>query len=400
MRAFPQISTNRQPSLNRRWWIGLLAVLAIGLLFLLDYFLVAEELRFDVGRDIGQRIDVWLNWLKHSLYPFFQVFVTISTWLLLAVQDLLYWLNWPAFIAAVTLISWSLVSSRLALFSLASLLVIVALGLWGSTVETLSLVFVTVTLSLLIALPVGVWSSQSDLLNALLRPILDAMQTMPAFVYLVPAVAFFSLGDTPAVLATLIAAVPPAVRLTNLGIRQLPTEALEVGESFGMTGRQSLLMVKIPMAYPTIMAGVNQSTLMAFSMVMIASLVGAGGLGLDVKQALGRIEPGNAFLGGFSIVFLAIIVDRMTEALASRRQRSWTLNQTGLLAMYARRPIMEVICASGLAAFSWVVAGIALADPNLSPGEALGGAKALLLVLAVLTTLRGMYTMRRFGDRA
>ncbi|MYJ57584.1 MAG: ABC transporter permease subunit, partial [Chloroflexi bacterium] len=148
----------------------------------------------------------------------------------------------------------------------------------------------------------------------------DAMQTMPSFVYLVPAIAFFSLGDTPAVLATLIYAVPPAVRLTNLGIRQLPEETLEAADSFGMTRSQMLVKVKIPLAIPTIMAGINQTTLMALAMVVIASLVGAGGLGEDVNRGLGRIEPGNAFLAGLGIVFLAIIIDRLTQALTSRRQ--------------------------------------------------------------------------------
>ena len=313
------MSSSDQP-LPSKWWITPLVLVAIGLLFVLSYYLVANEFPFDVGRDVGYRIDVWLDWLKDNLSGLFQAIKDVIVWFLIALEDMMLWLTWPALIAAIALTSWLLVSFRMALFSAASLLLLATFGLWESTVETIALIVVTVTLSILIAVPMGVWASQSDRLDALLRPILDAMQTMPSFVYLVPAIAFFSLGDTPAVLATLIYAVPPAVRLTNLGIRQLPEDTLEAADSFGMTQSQMLIKVKVPLAIPTIMAGVNQTTLMALSMVVIASLVGAGGLGLDVNRALGRIEPGNAFLAGLGIVFVAIIIDRITQALTRRQQ--------------------------------------------------------------------------------
>ena len=302
------------------WWMAPLAILVVGLLFVLAYFLVADEFPFDVGRDVGHRIDVWLDWLEDNLSPLFQAIKDVIVWFLISLEDMMLWLTWPAMIGAIALTSWLLVSFRMALFSACSLLLLATFGLWESTVETLALIIVTVTLSIMIAVPMGVWASQSDRLDAILRPILDGMQTMPSFVYLVPAIAFFSLGNTPAVLATLIYAVPPAVRLTNLGIRQLPAETLEAADSFGMTRSQMLLKVKIPLAIPTIMAGVNQTTLMALSMVVIASLVGAGGLGLDVNRALGRIEPGNGFLAGLGIVFVAIIIDRVTQALTKRQQ--------------------------------------------------------------------------------
>lgn len=302
------------------WWMAPLAILVVGLLFVLAYFLVADEFPFDVGRDVGHRIDVWLDWLEDNLSPLFQAIKDVIVWFLISLEDMMLWLTWPAMIGAIALTSWLLVSFRMALFSACSLLLLATFGLWESTVETLALIIVTVTLSIMIAVPMGVWASQSDRLDAILRPILDGMQTMPSFVYLVPAIAFFSLGNTPAVLATLIYAVPPAVRLTNLGIRQLPVETLEAADSFGMTRSQMLLKVKIPLAIPTIMAGVNQTTLMALSMVVIASLVGAGGLGLDVNRALGRIEPGNGFLAGLGIVFVAIIIDRVTQALTKRQQ--------------------------------------------------------------------------------
>ena len=295
-------------------------MLFVGVLFLVAYFLVADEFPFDVGRDVGHRIDVWLDWLKDNLSPVFQAIKNVIVWFLIALEDMMLWFTWPALIGAIALSSWLLVSFRMALFAASSLLLLATFGLWESTVETMALIIVTVTLSILIAVPMGIWASQSERLDAVLRPILDAMQTMPSFVYLVPAIAFFSLGDTPAVLATLIYAVPPAVRLTNLGIRQLPEDTLEAADSFGMTRRQMLIKVKIPLAIPTIMAGINQTTLMALAMVVIASLVGAGGLGEDVNRGLGRIEPGNAFLAGMGIVFLAIIIDRLTQALTSRQQ--------------------------------------------------------------------------------
>ncbi len=302
------------------WWAVPFAIVATGAIFVLAHFVVADEFPFDVGRDIGYRLDVWLDWLEDNFSPVFQAIKDVITWFLVSLEDMMLWFTWPASIAAVALLSWLLVSLRMALFSAGSLLLLASFGLWESTVETMSLIIVTVTLSIAIAVPFGVWASQSDRLDTILRPILDAMQTMPPFVYLVPAIAFFSLGNVPAVLATLIYAVPPAVRLTNLGIRQLPHETLEAAESFGMTSRQMLLKVKIPLAIPTIMAGVNQTTLMALSMVVIASLVGAGGLGLDVNRALGRIEPGNGFLAGLGIVSVAIIIDRITQALTKRQQ--------------------------------------------------------------------------------
>ena len=301
-------------------WAAPLAILIIGLLFVISFFLIADEFPFDVGRDVGHRIDVWLDWLKDNFSPLFQAIKDVIVWFLIALEDMMLWFTWPALIGAVALSSWLLVSFRMALFAGASLLLLATFGLWESTVETMALIIVTVTLSILIAVPMGIWASQSERLDAVLRPILDAMQTMPSFVYLVPAIAFFSLGDTPAVLATLIYAVPPAVRLTNLGIRQLPAETLEAADSFGMTRSQMLIKVKIPLAIPTIMAGINQTTLMALAMVVIASLVGAGGLGEDVNRGLGRIESGNAFLAGLGIVFLAIIIDRLTQALTSRQQ--------------------------------------------------------------------------------
>ena len=312
-------SEGSQP-LPARWWMAPFIVVLMAVAFVLSSIAAGEEFPVDVGRDIGRFIDEIVDWLTENVSWFFQAIKDVLTWFLVALEDALFWMPWPAFIVTITLTSWLLVSFRMAIFSAAALLLVGAFGLWESTMETVALIVVTVALSILVAVPMGVWASQNDRLDTLVRPILDAMQTMPSFVYLVPAIAFFSLGNVPAVIATLIYAVPPGVRLTNLGIRQLPAETVEAAESFGTTPMQLLLKVKIPLAIPTIMAGVNQTTLMALSMVVIASLVGAGGLGQDVNRGLGRIEPGNAFLAGLGIVFLAIIIDRITQALARRQQ--------------------------------------------------------------------------------
>ena len=282
----------------------------------------AGDFPADVGRDVGREIDNVIDWMTTELDVLFDVIKEVVLTVLNAIEDFLLWVPWPATIVAVTIVAWRAAGFWVAAFSAGALTLLAAFGLWDSTMETVALMAVTVTLSIIIAVPLGVWASQSDRLDKILRPILDGMQTMPSFVYLVPAIAFFSLGNVPAVIATLIYAVPPAVRLTNLGIRQLPEETLEAAESFGATPVQLLLKVKIPLAAPTIMAGVNQTTLMALAMVVIASLVGAGGLGEDVNRGLGRIEPGNAFLAGLGIVFLAIIIDRITQAFASRQQSS------------------------------------------------------------------------------
>ncbi len=308
--------------LPERWYVRPLAVLGIMLSFLIAYAVGSEDVPIDVGRDVGNALDDAVDWLTTNVSWFFQSIKDVMTWFLVSLEDMLLWFPWPAFIAMTGVICLLMVSWRMAFGSVAALLVLAVFGLWPATMETVALIIVTVTLSIAIAVPMGIWASQSDRLDVFLRPILDAMQTMPSFVYLVPVVAFLGLGNVSGVLASLIFAVPPAVRLTNLGIRQLPAETLEAAESFGATQRQMLLKVKIPLAIPTIMAGVNQTTLMALSMVAIASLIGAGGLGLKVYQGLGRIEPGNAFIAGLGIVFLAIIMDRVTQALTRRQQEA------------------------------------------------------------------------------
>lgn len=276
----------------------------------------------DGGRAVGGVIDDAVNWLTRELAWLFDGIRDVITLVLVRLEDGLSWTPWPALIIAVVLLAWGLADWKVALFSAGALLAVGFMGLWTSAMETLALVITSVGLSIIIGVPLGVLGARSNLADSFMRPVLDGMQTMPSFVYLVPAILFFSLGNVPAVMATIIYAVPPAIRFTNLGIRQVSPEVLEAARSFGTTPTQLLMKVQIPMALPTIMAGINQTTMMALAMVVVASLVGAGGLGEDVLRALGRQEPGNAVIAGLGIVFLAIIIDRITQAVARGRQQA------------------------------------------------------------------------------
>ncbi|HAQ86953.1 MAG TPA: choline ABC transporter permease subunit, partial [Pseudomonas sp.] len=193
-------------------------------------------------------------------------------------------------------------------------------GFWEQTVVTLGLTFSATLISLLLGIPLGIWSARSERVAMITRPILDFMQTMPAFVYLIPAAMLFGLGRVPGIIATVIFAMPPAVRLTNLGIRQVNKEIVEAGQSFGCNGRQLLFKVQLPNAMPSIMAGVNQTIMMALSMVIIASMVGAGGLGNDVLASIQRLDIGLGFESGMAVVLLAIILDRITESFGTAKR--------------------------------------------------------------------------------
>ncbi|HLS61607.1 MAG TPA: proline/glycine betaine ABC transporter permease [Virgibacillus sp.] len=222
-------------------------------------------------------------------------------------------------IIIVALIAFFLSGKRfgLATFSVIGLWLINNQGYWVHLIDTLTLVFVASLLSIAIGVPVGILMSKSKVAEAIITPILDFMQTMPAFVYLIPAVAFFGIGMVPGVFASLIFATPPTVRFTNLGIRQVSEELIEASEAFGSTGAQKLFKVELPMAKETIMAGINQTVMLALSMVVIASMIGAPGLGREVLSALQRANVGTGFVAGLGIVILAIIIDRFTQTASS-----------------------------------------------------------------------------------
>jgi glycine betaine/proline transport system permease protein len=200
------------------------------------------------------------------------------------------------------------------------------MNIWDETLRTLALVLTSTFIALLIGIPLGILASRNDLAESILRPILDFMQTMPIFVYLLPAVMLFNIGVVPAVLATVVFSMPPAIRLTNLGIRQVPAEMIEAAASFGSTPFQMLAKVQLPLALPSIMAGVNQCIMLALSMSVIAAMIGAGGLGGIVYRAITRLEIGSGFEGGVGVVIIAIILDRITQSVGKEPPEKKGLN--------------------------------------------------------------------------
>nr|WP_232370948.1 proline/glycine betaine ABC transporter permease [Desulfogranum marinum] len=263
-------------------------------------------------------ISSFIDWLVEGYRWFFQgikwpVEVTLS-WLengLLAIPPLLI-------IAVMAFIAWRTSGIRLSIFTVAALVFIGLLGFWEDTMITLAMVFSSVVFCTIVGIPLGIYSGKNDKFESFMRPILDGMQTTPAFVYLVPIVMLFSIGNVAGVLATIVFALPPIVRLTALGIRQVHPELVEAALAFGATSNQVLFKVQIPLALPTIMAGLNQTIMMALSMVVIAALIGAGGLGAPVVLGLNTLDIGLATIGGLSIVLIAIVLDRITQSLGSK----------------------------------------------------------------------------------
>jgi glycine betaine/proline transport system permease protein len=221
----------------------------------------------------------------------------------------------------ISLLAWWLTRKSIALFSFIGFLFIDYLDYWDAMLQTLALVLTSVIISVVVGIPIGIWSSQKALVRKIVTPILDFMQTMPAFVYLLPAIFFFNIGVVPGVVASVIFAMPPTIRLTILGIQQVPEDIIEASESFGSTTSQRLLKVQLPLAAPTIMAGINQSIMLALSMVVIASMVGAPGLGEEVYRAVTQLKTGVGFEAGLSIVIVAIVLDRITQNAGKKKQR-------------------------------------------------------------------------------
>jgi glycine betaine/proline transport system permease protein len=222
-------------------------------------------------------------------------------------------------IAVLAFAAWKFSGKGLAIFTVITLTVIGLLGLWMETMTTLAMVLSSVIFCALVGVPLGIWAGRSDAFEAGIRPVLDAMQTTPAFVYLVPIVMLFSVGNVAGVLATIVFALPPIIRLTSLGIRQVHPELVEAAQAFGATNRQVLIRVQVPLAMPTILAGLNQTIMMALSMVVIAALIGAGGLGSPVILGLNTLDIGRAVIGGLSIVLMAIVLDRITQSMAQKK---------------------------------------------------------------------------------
>jgi glycine betaine/proline transport system permease protein len=228
-------------------------------------------------------------------------------------------------------IAWQLAGKNIGIYSLIGLTLIGFLGIWEEAMVSLSLVVTAVIFCLVIGIPLGIACARSDRLEKIIRPLLDVMQTLPTFVYLVPVVMLFGIGEVPGVIATIIFALPPLIRLTNLGIRQVPAEVVEAAIAFGSTPNQVLWEAQIPLAMPTILAGVNQAILMALSMSVVTSMIAVPGLGLMVLQGVGRLDIGLAAVGGLGIVLLAIMLDRLTQSVGKNNVLSW--KQRGIIGL-------------------------------------------------------------------
>ncbi|MEV6231598.1 proline/glycine betaine ABC transporter permease [Saccharopolyspora shandongensis] len=284
---------------------------------------MSEALRlaaeFELPRiPIGDMFTALVDWLNNNIGPVFDFIILV---VVSAVSGLTYALTFLPELVMVVLFSalglW-LRSWRFALFSLIGLGLISSMREFTAAMQTLSLVLVASVIAVLIGIPVGILAARNSRVSMVVRPVLDLMQTMPAFVYLIPAILFFNIGTTPGVLATVVFALPPGVRLTELGIRQVDKEVVEAGEAFGAPERKILTGIQLPLAMPSIMAGINQVIMLSLSMVVIAGMVGAQGLGTDIYQAVTRVQLSLGFEAGLSVVILAVYLDRITAVLSDR----------------------------------------------------------------------------------
>ena len=270
----------------------------------------------------GAAIDEWADWLTRNGDWLFDWIKSAIQYVLRYIENALKWLPWPAIVVGLALMAFAVGRWSMLVFTSLALLYFGFMGLWENTIDTVALMVLSVAIAVAVGLPLGVIGARSQLADNIMRPILDAMQTMPSFVYLLPGILFFGLGSPAGIFATLIYAIPPVIRLTNLGIRQVSEETVEAARSFGASPWQVLTKVQVPMALPTIMAGINQTTMMALAMVTIASMVAAGGLGDNVLRALQKYQVGEGLISGVAIVLLAIVIDRLTQSVARKRQET------------------------------------------------------------------------------
>ncbi len=281
--------------------------------------------------DIGKYIEIGINALEENFSGLWSAIDNVISWTVDIINDVFLGIPFYVIILLITLGAYYAKAGKksfkkeglknaasLTLFVVFGLLLVWAMGYWKEAVQTTTLVIVATVIALILGIPLGIWTARSNTANAIIRPILDFMQTMPAFVYLIPAIFFFSVGNTPGVIATVIFSLPPAVRLTSLGIRNVPFDVIEAGYAYGATEKQILFKIQLPLAKTTILAGINQVILLALSMVVIASMVGARGLGSVVYQGIQQNDIAKGFEAGLGIVVLAIILDRITQSVAKK----------------------------------------------------------------------------------
>ncbi|MEM9217322.1 MAG: ABC transporter permease subunit [Cyanobacteria bacterium P01_F01_bin.150] len=275
---------------------------------------------------LGEWVESVVDWLVANYRWFFQLIRLSVLELLNGIEYFFVSMPQVVFLILLGALAWQIAGRRLAILSLVGMMLIGLMGAWEESMVTLALVITSVTLCIAVGLPLGILAASNDWCERLMRPILDMMQTLPSFVYLIPVVMLFSAGEVSGVIVTFVFAVPPLIRLTNIGIRQVSEEIIEAADAFGSTPRQMLFDVKLPLAMPTILAGVNQALMLALSMVVIASLIAVPGLGQMVNRGIGRLDVGLAATGGLCIVIMAIILDRITQAAGNsdRPMTKWT----------------------------------------------------------------------------
>ncbi len=269
---------------------------------------------------VADWINVAFEAISFHISPTLRAFSAFLEVIIRGFEDILLWPPEIVILALVGILIWRIAGKKLAFFAILGLLATIGMDVWQETMATVALALSGTVISLLFGIPLGILASQNSTAERIIRPILDFMQTLPSFVYLIPAVMFFGMGKVAALVATMIFAMPPAVRLTNLGIREVSGEMVEAARSYGSSRWQTLIDVQLPLALPTIMAGVNQCIMMALSMTVIASMIGAGGLGLIVLRSMQTLDIGMGTVGGLSIVILAIILDRLTEKVSVQRE--------------------------------------------------------------------------------
>ncbi|OAB34934.1 glycine/betaine ABC transporter [Paenibacillus macquariensis subsp. defensor] len=270
---------------------------------------------------IGEWVESLEGWLETNFEPFFNGVKIVVGNIVDGLADGFNFFPPLVVIAIFTILAFWLGRYRLAAFTLLGLLLVLNLGYWSHTMDTLALVLTASFISIVLGVPVGILCAGNKKVQSVVTPLLDLMQTMPAFVYLLPAVAFFSLGVVPGVIASVIFSIPPTIRLTSLGIRQVPEDLVEAADAFGSTSMQKLIKVQLPIAIPTIMAGINQTIMLSLSMVVIASMIGAQGVGADVYRAVTQAKTGMGTEAGLAVVVLAIMLDRMTQKLAKKNKK-------------------------------------------------------------------------------
>lgn len=271
---------------------------------------------------IADGIEQVVDWMEDHLAPLFGAISDVIETIVNFFSNVFLFPHPLIFIAIIAALGYLIGKWKLSLFTIIGFLLIDNLGYWQETMNTLGLVLTSGLFSILLGIPIGIACAYSNTANRIISPVLDFMQTMPAFVYLLPAVTFFSLGVVPGVIASVIFAIPPTIRLTNLGIKQVSGELTEASDAFGSTSWQKLIKVQLPLAMPTMMAGVNQTIMLSLSMVVIASMIGAQGIGATVYRAVTQLKIGQGFEAGLAVVVLAIVLDRFTQNLVNSKKRS------------------------------------------------------------------------------